>query len=105
VQVDPIKPTLKPPGTERLKLKYDEAPSKFAFKFNLRRYMVVVPAGARCRRGGPRATPAAPGPGAHRQLPGRVVAENDHTNQPRSVNLSNPIHPTSTNRSTQISQH
>ena len=38
MQVDPIKPTLKPPGTKRLKLKYDEPPSKFAFKFYLRRY-------------------------------------------------------------------
>jgi hypothetical protein len=37
-QVDPIKPTLKAPGTKRLKLKYDEPLSKFAFKFNLRRY-------------------------------------------------------------------
>ena len=38
VQVDPFKPKLKPPGTKRLKLKYDELPSNFAFKFNLRRY-------------------------------------------------------------------
>ena len=38
VQVDPIKPTLKATGTKRLKLKYDEPPSNFAFKFNLRRY-------------------------------------------------------------------
>ena len=38
MQVDPIKPILRAPGTERLKLKYDEPPSKFAFKFNLRRY-------------------------------------------------------------------
>ena len=38
MQVDPIKPTLKPPGTQRLKLKYDEVLSNFAFKFNLRRY-------------------------------------------------------------------
>jgi len=38
VQVDPIKPTLKPPGTNRLKLKYDDLLSIFAFKFNLRRY-------------------------------------------------------------------
>jgi len=37
VQVDPIKPTLKPPGTKRLKLKYDELLSSFAFNFNLRR--------------------------------------------------------------------
>jgi len=38
VQVDPIQPTLKPPGTKRLKLNYDETLSIFAFKFNLRRY-------------------------------------------------------------------
>ena len=38
VQVDPIKPTLKPPGTKRLKLKCDVLLSTFAFKFNLRRY-------------------------------------------------------------------
>ena len=38
VQVDPIKPTLKAPGTQRLKLKYDNPLSSFAFKFNLRRY-------------------------------------------------------------------
>jgi len=43
VQVDPIKPMLKPPGTKRLKLKYDESPSNFAFKFNLRRYNQVTP--------------------------------------------------------------
>jgi len=38
VQIDPIKPTLKPPGTERLKLECDILLSTFAFKFNLRRY-------------------------------------------------------------------
>jgi hypothetical protein len=38
VQVDPMKPTLKPPGTNRLKLKCDEPLSNFAFKFNWRRY-------------------------------------------------------------------
>jgi hypothetical protein len=38
VQVDPIKPTLKAPGTKRLNLQYDELLSIFAFKFNLRRY-------------------------------------------------------------------
>ena len=38
VQVDPTKPMLKAPGTKRLKPKYDELLSKFAFKFNLRRY-------------------------------------------------------------------
>jgi len=30
---------LKAPGTKRLKLKYDEVLSRFAFKFNLRRYI------------------------------------------------------------------
>ena len=39
MQVDPVKPTLKPPGTKRLKLKCDEPLSNFAFNFNLRRYI------------------------------------------------------------------
>jgi len=38
VQVDPSKPTLKPPGTKRLKLKHDTLLSSFAFKFNVCRY-------------------------------------------------------------------
>jgi hypothetical protein len=38
VQVDPIKPKFKLPGTKRLKLKRDEPLSNFAFKFKLRRY-------------------------------------------------------------------
>ena len=38
VQVDPIKPTLEPPGSERLKPKYDTLLSNVAFKSNLRRY-------------------------------------------------------------------
>jgi len=37
VQVDPVKSTLKAPGTQRLKLKHDETLSNFAFKFDLRR--------------------------------------------------------------------
>jgi len=41
VQVDPIKPLLKAPGTKRLKLKHGEQLSNFAFKFNLRRYSPV----------------------------------------------------------------
>jgi hypothetical protein len=40
VQVDPIKPKLKPPGTKQLKLKIDILLSTYAFKFNLRRYKV-----------------------------------------------------------------
>ena len=39
MQVDPIKPKLKPPGTKRLKLKYDILLSTSAFKFNLRRFI------------------------------------------------------------------
>jgi hypothetical protein len=39
VQVDPMKPALKAPGTKPLKLKYDELLSSFAFNFNLRRYI------------------------------------------------------------------
>jgi hypothetical protein len=38
VQVDSIKPTLKPPGCKRLKLKCDLLLSNFAFKISLRRY-------------------------------------------------------------------
>ena len=34
LQVDPIKPTVKAPGTKRLKLEYEELPSNFALKFN-----------------------------------------------------------------------
>jgi hypothetical protein len=38
VQVNPIKITLKAPGSERLKLRCDEMLSNFAFRFNLRCY-------------------------------------------------------------------
>jgi len=38
VQVDPIKLNLKPPGTERWKLKCDDPLSNFDFSFKLRRY-------------------------------------------------------------------
>jgi len=38
VQVDPIKPMSKAPGTKRLKLEFDELLSSFALKFSLRRY-------------------------------------------------------------------
>ena len=37
MQVDPIKPVLKAPGTKCSILKYDQPLSNFAFKFNLRR--------------------------------------------------------------------
>jgi len=42
VQVAPIKPTLKAPGTQRLKLEFDDLLSTSAFKFNLRRYTKVT---------------------------------------------------------------
>ena len=48
VQVDPFKPTLKAPGTKRLKLKHDKLVSSFAFIFNLRRYIPGCKVG-RCR--------------------------------------------------------
>jgi hypothetical protein len=51
VQVDPIKPKLKPPGTKRLKLKSDEPVSSFGFKFNLRRYIMGSIKDDRYRRG------------------------------------------------------
>ena len=42
LQVDPIKPTLKAPGTTRLKLNCDGPLSKFAFHINLRRYTLAA---------------------------------------------------------------
>ena len=42
MQVDPIRPTLKAPGSKRLKRKCDEAPSHCAFKLNLRRYIKAI---------------------------------------------------------------
>jgi hypothetical protein len=39
VQVAPIKPTLKAPGTKRLKLKCYQPLSNFAFNSSLRRYI------------------------------------------------------------------
>ena len=39
VQVDPIKPTLKAPGSKRLKLEDEKLLSNVAFNFNLRRYL------------------------------------------------------------------
>jgi len=43
VQVDPIKPTLKPPGTKRLKVECGILLLTPAFKFNFRRYNEVAP--------------------------------------------------------------
>jgi hypothetical protein len=40
VQVDPMKPTLKAPGIDRLKLQYIELLLRLAFKSKLRRYIL-----------------------------------------------------------------
>jgi hypothetical protein len=40
VQLSPIKPSLKALGSTRLKLKFVKPFSIFAFKFNLRRYIL-----------------------------------------------------------------
>jgi len=45
VQVDPIKPTLKTPGSKHLKLIHDKLLSNFAFDFNVCRYDTVGAAG------------------------------------------------------------
>ena len=39
MQVDPIKPKLKPPGTKRLNLNCDVLLSTYSFNLNLRRYI------------------------------------------------------------------
>ena len=41
MQVDPINPTLKAPGSKRLKLRNDEPFQNFAFKISLRRYIAA----------------------------------------------------------------
>ena len=41
VQVEPVTPPLKAPGTKRLKLTCEEPLSNFAFNINLRRYSLV----------------------------------------------------------------
>ena len=49
MQLDPIKFTSKAPGTNRLKPNTEELLSKFAFKFNLRRYNMAALAGQAVR--------------------------------------------------------
>jgi hypothetical protein len=46
VQVDPIKPTFKAPGTQHLNLIYNELLSNIGFKFDLRRYTEAASAAA-----------------------------------------------------------
>jgi len=49
LQVDPVKPMLKPPGTKRLSLKYDILLSSRAFIMYLRRYNEQYYEVGRCR--------------------------------------------------------
>jgi hypothetical protein len=44
VQIDPIRPMLKAPGSQRLKLEHEKLLSNSAFKFSLRRYTMVCAA-------------------------------------------------------------
>jgi hypothetical protein len=46
LQVDPMKPTLKPPGSQRGNLEHEKLLSNFAFNFNLCRYTKATPAAA-----------------------------------------------------------
>ena len=39
MQIEPIKPELKPPGSKRLKLEYEKPLSNVDLNFNLRRYI------------------------------------------------------------------
>jgi len=48
VQVDPIKPTLKAPGTKRLQLRCGETGFKSWFKCNLRRYNSATSGAGNC---------------------------------------------------------
>ena len=41
MQVNPNQRTFKAPGIEHLKLEYDNPLSKFAFKFNVRRFVMA----------------------------------------------------------------
>ena len=65
MQVDPIKPKLKPPGTKLLKLEYHGLLSNVASKFNLRRYTEGL-----LRNESARATD---------EIQARGVVENKHT--------------------------
>ena len=54
MQVDPVKPTSKSPGSKLLKMPFDGPASNFAFKINVRRYTKVqqpgIPTGAGKRK-------------------------------------------------------
>ena len=64
VQIEPMQFVLKAPGTRRLKLKYDELLSTFAFESNSRHYSWVACSGGtrRCRRPCAPSAPTSPPP-------------------------------------------
>jgi hypothetical protein len=82
VQVDPIIPTVKPPGTNRLKPKCDEPLSDFAFNFKLHRYNEVWASyGDTIRKMGIHSIPlfifnSDPDGGPFRQEAGRTITHN-----------------------------
>jgi len=99
VQVDPIKPQLKPPGTKCLKVKCDALLSNSAFKFNLRRYtkefhgdgpdgFPLPPAGR-----APPAVPAAAGLDAALRLVGRCSLTLKTTLKPPGTKPLKPNYP------------
>ena len=54
MQVEPMNPVLKAPGTKRLKLEYDKLLSNVAFNFNLCRYAKGIGSMAGWSRGASR---------------------------------------------------
>ena len=91
VQLDPVKPTLKAPGTRRLTLKSYKLLSTFAFNFNLRRFTVGVPPRGRCGGGATQGRavqvdpikPTLKAPGTKRQPPDRSCYPRPAPHQPQ----------------------
>ena len=73
VQVDTMKPKLKPPGTNHLKLMCDMLLSTSAFKLNVRRYSWAARA-SRARAARARATTSGPTSSSWRRGPGPHTA-------------------------------
>ena len=63
MQIDPIKLSVKAPGSERLKLKYEKLVSSCGFKFNLRRYNMGAARGDMMRQLAARVVGEEPGVG------------------------------------------
>ena len=93
MQVDPIKPMLKPPGTRHLKLKCDELLSSFALKFHVRCFTLVFANAMRATNAPSRANSAAAaapspsGPSWRHAAAGRGL----HS-FPLQLNLSSSVH-------------